>query len=240
MRAIGSLAEHHPEMAEIATRHLSDVARDAPLPRATEAVVVIGALVAAGARRALRGAIEDALSDGVDPVVVTEVIYQAAAYAGLGRALDAVDVADEVLAEHGVALPLPPHATTTAQDRAETGREVQGRIVGADRVDALYANSPADELHIQRYLSAHCFGDHLTRGVLDVPTRELLTLAMLLALGGADAQVGSHVAANVRVGNDRATLIAVITRVLPWVGYPRTLNALRAVDEQAPASKETS
>jgi 4-carboxymuconolactone decarboxylase len=28
---------------------------------------------------------------------------------------------------------------------------VQKQIVGADRVDAMYANAPADEMHLQRY-----------------------------------------------------------------------------------------
>ena len=56
---------------------------------------------------------------------------------------------------------------------------VQKQIVGADRVETLHASAPTDEQHIQRWLSANCFGDHLTRAGLDVPTRELLTFAML-------------------------------------------------------------
>jgi len=67
--------------------------------------------------------------------------------------------------------------------------------------------------------------------VIDVPTRDLLTLSMLAALGGCDAQVRGHVAANLNVGNDRTRLIDVITQLLPFIGYPRTLNALRVVDE---------
>jgi len=67
--------------------------------------------------------------------------------------------------------------------------------------------------------------------VIDVPTRELLTLSMLAALGGCDAQVRGHVAANLNVGNDRTRLIDVIRQLLPFIGYPRTLNALRVVDE---------
>ena len=68
--------------------------------------------------------------------------------------------------------------------------------------------------------------------------RELITFAMLAALGGCDPQVRSHVAANLNVGNDRQTLIGVIiTVLLPFIGYPRTLNALAAINEVAPASK---
>lgn len=72
------------------------------------------------------------------------------------------------------------------------------------------------------------------RAGLDVPTRELLTFALLAALGGADPQVRGHVAANLNVGNDRASLVAVLTALLPFIGYPRPLNALRAVDDITP------
>ena len=58
---------------------------------------------------------------------------------------------------------------------------------------------------------------------------------MLAALGGADRQVRAHVAANLHVADTRADLLGVITALLPFIGYPRTLNALAAVNDQAPA-----
>jgi carboxymuconolactone decarboxylase family protein len=51
--------------------------------------------------------------------------------------------------------------------------------------------------------------------VILIPTRELITLSMLVALGGCDPQVKGHVAANLRVGNDRTKLIDVLTQLLP-------------------------
>ncbi len=140
---------------------------------------------------------------------------------------------NEVLAERGIKLPLPGQSTTTPENRAEKGLAVQQQIIGNDVVERLYASAPADLLHIQRYLSANCFGDNYTRTGLDVPTRELLTFSMLAALGGCEPQVKGHVAANLRVGNDRGRLIDVLTQLLPFIGYPRTLNALRMVEEAA-------
>jgi 4-carboxymuconolactone decarboxylase len=52
---------------------------------------------------------------------------------------------------------------------------------------------------------------------------------MLTAPGGCDPQVRSHVSANLNVGNDRQTLVGVITVLLPLIGYPRTLNAINEV-----------
>jgi 4-carboxymuconolactone decarboxylase len=140
-----------------------------------------------------------------------------------------------VLAERGVELPLAGQSTTTPEDRAEKGLAAQQEIVGAERVDGMYASAPDDEMHIQRLLSANCFGDHYTRTGVDVATRELITFAILVSLGGCDPQVKGHVAANLNVGNDRAVLIDVLTQLLPFIGYPRTLNGLRAVDEVTPA-----
>jgi hypothetical protein len=61
--------------------------------------------------------------------------------------------------------------------------------------------------------------------------RLLISLTMLVAMGGCEPQVKLHVAANLRVGNDRARLIDVLTQLLPYIGYPRMLNALRSLNE---------
>lgn len=154
----------------------------------------------------------------------------------MAKVFDFIHATNEVLTERGVTLPLPGQSTTTPENRAEKGLAVQTQIIGEDVAEKLYASAPADLLHSQRYLSANCFGDHYTRSGVNVRTRELLTFSMLVSLGGCDAQVKGHVAANRNVGNDCACLIEVLTQLLPFIGYPRTLNALRAVDEVIPAS----
>jgi 4-carboxymuconolactone decarboxylase len=134
--------------------------------------------------------------------------------------------------------PLDGQSTTTPATRAERRRAVQEHIAGTERVEHMYASVAEDELHFQQFLSANCFGDHITRTGIDVPVRELLTFALLAALGGCDPQVRGHVAGNLNVGNGRQTLIGVITVLLPFIGYPRTLNALAAINEVAPASRK--
>jgi 4-carboxymuconolactone decarboxylase len=174
-----------------------------------------------------------ALVVGVTPVEIKEIVYQAVPYVGMAKVFDFIHVTNEFLIEQGVPLPLPGQSTTTPENRAEKGLAVQKQIVGSDVIENLYASAPDDLIHIQRYLSANCFGDHYTRSGVDAPMRELLTFSMLVALGGCEAQVKGHVAANLNVGNDRARLIDVLTQLLPFIGYPRTLNALRVVGEVA-------
>jgi hypothetical protein len=39
------------------------------------------------------------------------------------------------------------------------------------------------------------------------------------------------------IGNDRARLLSVLTVLIPFIGYPRALNALRALDEVVPVDR---
>src|SRR4051812_8646546 len=64
----------------------------------------------------------------------------------------------------GVAPPLPGQSTTTPEYRAEQGLAVQKRIIGSGVVEKRYASASDDQQHIQHFLSANCFRDHLTRG----------------------------------------------------------------------------
>jgi len=231
---VSTLAVTDPELIEIFDNFAFDeVLQHGHLDARTRLMVQLAAMIASQALREYRVMLGAALTIGVTSVEIKEIVYQAVPYVGMAKVFDFLHATNEVLVERGVALPLPGQSTTTPETRAEQGLAVQKQIVGSDVVDKLYAAAPADEQHIQRYLSADCFGDYLTRAGIDVPRRELLTFSMLVALGGCDPQVKGHVAANLHVGNDRARLIEVLTQLLPFIGYPRTLNGLRAIDEVA-------
>jgi 4-carboxymuconolactone decarboxylase len=232
---VSTLAATDPELIETFDNFAFDeVMAHGNLDARTRLMVQLASMIACKALREYRVMLGAALAVGVTPVEIKEIVYQAVPYVGMAKVFDVVHATNEVLAERGVALPLPGQSTTTPENRMEKGLAVQKQIIGGDLVEKLYASAPADELHIQRYLSANCFGDNYTRTGLDAPMRELLTFSMLVSLGGCDPQVKGHVAANLNVGNDRARLIDVLTQLLPFIGYPRTLNALRALDEAAP------
>jgi 4-carboxymuconolactone decarboxylase len=233
---VSALAVTDPELVEIFDNFAFDeVPRHDGLDPRTRLMVQLAALIGCQALAEYRVMLGAALTNGVTPVEAKEIVYQAVPYAGMGRAYDFINATNDVLAERGVRLPLDGQSTTTPGTRAAHGRAVQGQIVGADRVDRMYASAPDDEQHFQRFLSANCFGDHVARSGIDLRNRELLTFAMLASLGGCDPQVRAHAAANLNVGNGREELIGVISALLPFIGYPRTLNALAAINEVAPA-----
>ena len=234
---VSTLAVTDPELIEAFDNFAFDeVLRHGTLDARTRLMTQLASMIASQALREYRVMLGAALTVGVTPVEAKEIVYQAVPYVGMAKVFDFIHATNDVLIERGVALPLPGQSTTTPENRADKGLAVQKQILGSDVVENLYASAPADRLHIQRYLSANCFGDHYTRTGIDVPTRELLTLSMLVALGGCEAQVKGHVAANLNVGNDRGRLIDVLTQLLPFIGYPRTLNALRVVDEVTASS----
>ncbi|GAA3817314.1 carboxymuconolactone decarboxylase family protein [Cellulomonas soli] len=234
---VSTLAVTDPELVEVFDNVAFDeVLAYAPLETTLRLKVQLAALIACQALAEYRVMLGAALTVGVTPVEAKEIVYQAVPYVGMAKVFDFLHATNEVLTARGVELPLPGQSTTTPETRLEVGRAVQSDVIGAERIDAMYAAATPDTLHLQKLLSAHCFGDHVARGGLDIRTRELLTVSMLVSLGGADAQVRGHVAANLHVGNDRATLLAVLTHLLPFIGYPRTLNGLQAINEVAPAA----
>lgn len=130
-------------------------------------------------------------------------------------------------------MPLEGQSTTSPETRYERGVDLQTKIFG-EMIKQMYDKSPKTQLHIQKYLSANCFGDYYTRKGLELETRELLTFAMLISLGGAEPQVKGHIRGNVGVGNNKEKLLSVVTQLVPYIGYPRTLNAIACLNEVLP------
>jgi 4-carboxymuconolactone decarboxylase len=229
---VSTLKITDPELIEVFDNFAFDeVLTHVDLDSRTRLMVQLAAIIASQAVNEYRAMLGAALNVGVSPIEAKEIVYQEVPYVGLAKVFDFLHATNDVFTERGVDLPLPAQSASTPQTRADVGLGVQNRIVGAQKVAGMYAAAADDEAHFQRYLSANCFGDYVARSGIDLPTRELLTFSMLVALGGADAQVRGHVAGNLNVGNDRGTLLAVLTQLLPFIGYPRTLNGLAAINE---------
>jgi len=226
-----TLRSTDPELIEIFDNWAFDeVLEEAPMDVRLRLMVQLASLVACQSVAEFRVMLGAALQVGVTPVEIKELVYQAVPYSGMAKVFDFLHATNDIFKSRGIALPLDGQSTTTRETRREKGLEVQKRLFG-EQIDQLYAQSPKDQLHVQRYLSANCFGDYLTRRGLDLKTRELLTLSMLASLGGCEAQLAGHVKGNLAAGNDRKILISVITQLLPFIGYPRSLNGLRVIDE---------
>jgi len=199
----------------------------------TRLMVILASLIAQQTLSEYKVMLGGALNVGVTPVEVKEIVYQSVPYVGIAKAFDFIHATNEILERRGIKLPLEGQSTTSPETRFEKGLALQKEIFG-DMIDTMYQESPANQLHIQKYLSANCFGDYYTRKGLDIKTRELLTFSMILSLGGCESQLKGHIQGNINIGNDKEVLLSVVTQLLPYIGYPRTLNAIRCLNEVVP------
>jgi 4-carboxymuconolactone decarboxylase len=223
-----------PELVEIFDNFAFDeVLRHGHLESKTRLMSILASLIAQQTLAEYKVMLGGALNAGVTPIEAKEILYHSVPYVGIAKAFEFIHATNEVLASRGVALPLQGQATATPDNRFEKGLTLQNSIFG-DRIDRVVEQSPASQIHIQRLLSANCFGDYQTRTGLDVKTRELMTFSILLSLGGCEPQLKGHIQGNVNVGNDKSLLLAVVTQLLPFIGYPRALNAIACLNEVAP------
>ncbi|WP_047152979.1 carboxymuconolactone decarboxylase family protein [Aneurinibacillus tyrosinisolvens] len=181
----------------------------------------------------LKAHVHAALNIGLTPVEIKEAVYQCAPYIGFPKTLNAIAEVNEVFKSKNITLPIESEKQVEEDNRFEKGLAVQVEIFG-DVIAKMQEGAPPNQKHIQQYLSSFCFGDFYTRGGLDLKTRELLTLCIISALGGAEGQVNAHVQGNLNVGNEKETMITALTHSIPYMGFPRTLNALSCVNQVIP------
>lgn len=191
----------------------------------TRYMVILAALAGCQGIEEYKLVLKEALERGFNPVMAKEIVYQAVAYLGIGRVRPFLDVTNEVFQVCGIMLPLEGQAVTTLDDRLEKGAQLQLEIFGEHMREAW------KEGHINRWLAANCFGDYYTRKGMSLAQREIVTFCYLMAQGGCEPQLTAHAAGNINLGNDKEFLIRVVPQCLPYIGYPRSLNAIACVNK---------
>ena len=229
-----TLENTDPDFVEINRNFTFDeVLQHVKLDSKTGTKVILSSLIAMNTMTEYNAVLVSALHIGITPIEIKELVYHAVPYVGFARAWDAVLATNAVFKEKNIATPLESQSTTTAETRFEKGLEVQKAIFGEGVTKAL-EESPENQNHMRKFLADNCFGDYYTRNGIDVKTRELLTFSMLVSLGRCEPQVKAHVRGNSNVGNGKDVLLSVVTQLLPYIGYPRTLNAITSINEILP------
>lgn len=193
-------------------------------------MLILGSLISVGGEAEYKIMLEAALNNGISPIAIKEIVYQATPYIGIGKSMEFILATNEVFKAKNISLPLANQGKVKYENRQENGLETQRSIFGS-AIDKGNASAPEELKHIRSFLSANCFGDYYTRGGLELKFRELLTFVFLISLGGVESQVKAHIQGNLNMGQSRKSLISVVTALIPYIGYPRSLNALSAIDE---------
>ena len=200
------------------------------ISKRTRFIITLATLITNTSKEKYAIAVRDAL-EVLTPIEIKEVLYQSVAYVGIGKTFELFEVTNDVLEKNGVDLPLESISAVNKDNRHEKGLEIQKKYFGVEVIQQMIDNTPEGQERFNDFLSGYCFGDFYTRDVLSDQDRELITFCVLATLGGCENQLRGHVLGNLNVGNGKEVLIDALTILLPYIGFPRTLNALAIINE---------
>ena len=208
-----------------------DVCYTGSLDNRMRELVTVTVLTTLSALPQLKAHVQASLNAGCTPVEIREAVYQCAPFIGFPKTLNAIAAMNEVFIANGIDLPLPDQTTLTGaseDERYQKGLKTQGPLYGTEIADRYtWLPKPFDKA-VPRFLTELCFGDFATRTGLDGKTRELLTVALLAALGGAQVQVKSHVQGALKAGSTKEEVVCALVHASGYMGIPRLFNALKA------------
>lgn len=176
----------------------------------------------------LKGHVDATLNVGATPIEIREAIYQCAPLIGFPKVLNALSAMNEAFTERGIQLPLEEQGTVTEANRYEKGLAVQKSHYGDKMNDALKDVPGGMGADVTHFLTEVYFGDFYTRDGLDLKTRELLSYCVLTVIG-AEAQLQSHLRANIKAGNSKETVTAAVIQCMPYIGFPAAIKALKII-----------
>lgn len=209
-----------------------DVCYTGSLDNRLRELVTVTVLTALGTLPQLKAHVQASLNAGCTPVEIREAIYQCAPFIGFPKTLNAISTMNEVFAENGIELPLPSQKTLTGEnedERYRKGLKIQDSLYGTEIADR-YTWLPGEFAQaVPRFLTELYFGDFKTRTGLDGKTRELLSVVLLAALGGAEVQLKSHAEGALEAGSTREEVVCALVHASGYMGIPRLFNALNVI-----------
>lgn len=81
---------------------------------------------------------------------------------------------------------------------------------------------------VSDYIIEFAFGEIYNRPNLDLKTRQIVTLTALLTQGDTDHQLVTHIKGAKNFGWNDNEIIEMFIQAIPYVGFPRVLNAINS------------
>jgi 4-carboxymuconolactone decarboxylase len=116
------------------------------------------------------------------------------------------------------------------QDSEVSERQAHAEATYERLFGARDPSAPDNDPELMEILRRFIFGDVFDTGVLDDQTRELITVTVLACLQTLP-QLKSHTAAALNVGVPPVEIREAIYQLAPFIGFPRTLNAVAIINE---------
>ncbi|MFJ3959150.1 carboxymuconolactone decarboxylase family protein [Arthrobacter sp. NPDC090010] len=120
---------------------------------------------------------------------------------------------------------------TATPSRYERGKALMDRILGPEDASTVLDGFNAISPDFGNYVVEAGFADIYGRDGLSLPERQLLNIAILTALGGAEPQLALHMRAALNVGVSPTQIIESVIHTALYAGHPRAVNGLRVASE---------
>ncbi|MBQ7685911.1 MAG: carboxymuconolactone decarboxylase family protein [Bacteroidaceae bacterium] len=198
----------------------------------TRVMCILAATIGCNAINEFKLFVDACLNFGVKPREIREIVYMAYPYVGAALLVDYTLLMNDIFENNGIRLPLDPQNTVENDEEAfKRGLELMDETFGPGAGENMIASAPKGQEHIGKFMAEYCFGYFYSRNGIDTQHRELICFCLIAAMGGCDDRLLVHARGcrNHKITKDE--MIAVATVILPWIGFPRTLNAVNIINK---------
>lgn len=210
-----------------------------------KAFISIAAFTATGDMPKLKGALNKGLDAGLTANEVKEILIHTYAYAGFPRALNGINACMAVMNERstrGITDKIGKEATPMPLDldKGAYGHKVRNSLVGRD-ISKRTSGYPIFTPAIDLFLVEHLFADIFYRDIFSHKERELITVSILAAMTGTQAQLKTHLRISMSLGWRNTQLEDFVSVLRQEVGDASAERAFTALSELAgihPAEKQ--
>ena len=116
-------------------------------------------------------------------------------------------------------------------ERYDRGRELMDRILGAETAARTLAGFDEISPDFGSYVVEAGFADVYGREALSLPERQLINIAVLTSIGGAEPQLALHMRAALNVGVTAEKIVETVFHTALYAGHPRAGNGLAVARE---------
>jgi 4-carboxymuconolactone decarboxylase len=120
------------------------------------------------------------------------------------------------------------------------GRETLAKLQDAQTTAAWQATVNSAAPGFDNWIIGAVFGGTYQRPGLSARDRQLLIIGALAALGGVEPQLSGHLKTSLAIGMLPSEISEAIVHLVPYIGLPRGLAALRLLPEAEGADDEQS
>jgi len=214
---------------------LNKMSPDQQLTAKQKNIIQIAALAAKGDLQALKPALNQGLEAGLTVNETKEVLVHLYAYCGFPRSIRGLQTFMEVLEERkakGINDILGAEASPIQDERSkyDRGKENLEKLTGMPQTGAQTGYAAFTPI-IEIFLKEHLFAAIFERDVLIFAERQLVTISVLSAIGGAEPMLRSHLNICLNVGLTPEQLQHFVNIIKSTLGKKEAKAAQKVLDE---------